>query len=30
VETYSLEDANRALFELKQGGVRGAKVLVVS
>lgn len=30
IETYPLEDANRALVELKQGSVRGAKVLVVS
>lgn len=28
IETYRLEDANRALIELKRGGVRGAKVLV--
>ncbi|MHC4995558.1 MAG: MDR/zinc-dependent alcohol dehydrogenase-like family protein, partial [Planctomycetota bacterium] len=28
VTTYPLEDANRALVELKQGGVKGAKVLV--
>jgi propanol-preferring alcohol dehydrogenase len=30
VETYRLEEANRALIELKQGPVRGAKVLLVS
>ena len=29
VETYRLEDANRALLELKHGSVRGAKVLEV-
>jgi propanol-preferring alcohol dehydrogenase len=29
VTTYWLEDANRALVELKRGGVKGAKVLVV-
>jgi len=29
VETYRLEDANRALLELKRGSVRGAKVLEV-
>ncbi len=29
VELYPLEEANRALRELRQGGVRGAKVLVV-
>jgi len=29
VTTYPLEDANRALVELKRGGVRGAKVLVL-
>jgi propanol-preferring alcohol dehydrogenase len=29
IERYPLEDANRALRELKQGGVRGAKVLIV-
>jgi D-arabinose 1-dehydrogenase-like Zn-dependent alcohol dehydrogenase len=27
VETYNLEDANRALVELKRGNIRGAKVL---
>ena len=27
--TYRLEDANKALMELRRGGVRGAKVLVV-
>lgn len=30
VETYPLEDANRALADLRRGGVRGAKVLQVS
>lgn len=29
ITTYPLEDANRALFELKHGPVRGAKVLVI-
>lgn len=29
VQTYSLEDANRALLELKQGSIRGAKVLKI-
>jgi propanol-preferring alcohol dehydrogenase len=29
VTTYRLEDANRALIELKRGPVRGAKVLVI-
>jgi propanol-preferring alcohol dehydrogenase len=29
VETYPLEEANRALLELKRGPVRGAKVLVL-
>lgn len=29
VTTYRLEDANRALMELRRGGVRGAKVLVI-
>ena len=29
VQTYSLEQANQALVELRQGGVRGAKVLVI-
>lgn len=28
-QTYALEDANRALLELKHGAVRGAKVLVI-
>jgi propanol-preferring alcohol dehydrogenase len=28
-ETYPLEDANRALQELKKGGLKGAKVLVL-
>ncbi|MGD8367310.1 MAG: alcohol dehydrogenase, partial [Desulfobacterales bacterium] len=27
VELFELEDANRALFELKKGKIRGAKVL---
>jgi propanol-preferring alcohol dehydrogenase len=30
VTTYRLEDANRALVELKRGSVRGAKVLLVN
>jgi propanol-preferring alcohol dehydrogenase len=29
VQVYSLEDANRALVELRRGGVRGAKVLMI-
>lgn len=29
VETYRLEDANRAIMELKQGSVQGAKVLLM-
>jgi propanol-preferring alcohol dehydrogenase len=29
VQTYALEDANRALMELKRGRIRGAKVLMV-
>lgn len=29
IEKYALEDANRALIELKRGGVRGAKVLTI-
>jgi propanol-preferring alcohol dehydrogenase len=29
VTTYPLEDANKALVELRRGGVRGAKVLVI-
>ena len=29
VETYPLEEANRALIELKRGSVEGAKVLIV-
>jgi propanol-preferring alcohol dehydrogenase len=29
VETFRLEEANRALLELKKGPVRGAKVLVM-
>jgi propanol-preferring alcohol dehydrogenase len=29
VTTYPLEDANRALIELKRGGIRGAKVLQI-
>ena len=29
VQTYPLEDANRALLDLKQGPVRGAKVLLI-
>jgi propanol-preferring alcohol dehydrogenase len=30
VTTYRLEDANRALMELKNGAVRGAKVLLIN
>ncbi len=30
VETYRLEEANRALVELKQGQIRGAKVLLMT
>ena len=30
VTTYPLEEANRALLELKRGGVRGAKVLLIA
>ena len=30
VETYRLEDANRALIDLKRGRIRGAKVLTIS
>ncbi len=29
IETYALEDANRALIELRNGRIRGAKVLLV-
>jgi propanol-preferring alcohol dehydrogenase len=29
-QEYDLEDANRALLEMKQGQIRGAKVLRVS
>lgn len=29
IETYPLEEANRALLELKRGRIRGAKVLVI-
>jgi propanol-preferring alcohol dehydrogenase len=29
VQLYALEDANRALRDLKHGAVRGAKVLVI-
>lgn len=29
VEAFSLEEANRALYELKMGKIRGAKVLVI-
>jgi len=29
IETYPLEDANRALMELKHGSIKGAKVLVM-
>ena len=27
-QEYELKDANRALVELKQGGIRGSKVLI--
>jgi propanol-preferring alcohol dehydrogenase len=30
VETYALEEANKALLELKRGRIRGAKVLVMN
>jgi len=30
VEEYPLEEANRALVELKEGNIRGAKVLRIS
>ena len=30
IEEYSLEDANRALCELKEGKIKGAKVLVIN
>jgi propanol-preferring alcohol dehydrogenase len=30
IQEYDLEDANRALLEMKQGQIRGAKVLRVS
>jgi D-arabinose 1-dehydrogenase-like Zn-dependent alcohol dehydrogenase len=30
VVTYPLADANRAIRELKEGGIRGAKVLQVA
>jgi propanol-preferring alcohol dehydrogenase len=30
IETFALEDANRALIELKQRKIRGAKVLMIS
>jgi len=29
VQTYALEEANKALLELKRGGIRGAKVLLI-
>jgi hypothetical protein len=29
LQTYALEEANRALLELKHGSVRGAKVLLM-
>ncbi len=29
VQTYPLEEANRALHELKHGPIQGAKVLVI-
>jgi propanol-preferring alcohol dehydrogenase len=30
VQEYALEDANRALLELRQGQIRGAKVLRIN
>jgi alcohol dehydrogenase, propanol-preferring len=30
VQTYKLEEANKALIELKEGNIQGAKVLVIS
>jgi len=30
VQTYKLEEANRALIELKEGNIQGAKVLVIA
>ncbi len=30
IQEYTLEEANRALFELKQGNIKGAKVLRIS
>jgi propanol-preferring alcohol dehydrogenase len=30
VEEYPLDEANRALIELKEGNIRGAKVLKIS
>ena len=30
VQTYKLENANRALIELKEGNIQGAKVLVIA
>jgi D-arabinose 1-dehydrogenase-like Zn-dependent alcohol dehydrogenase len=30
VEEYQLDEANRALVELKEGKIRGAKVLRIS
>ena len=29
VETYALEEANKALFELRSGKIRGAKVITI-
>jgi len=30
VQTYTLEEANKALVELKEGNIQGAKVLVIA
>ena len=30
VQTYKLEEANKALIELKEGNIQGAKVLVIA
>ncbi|MEE8299437.1 MAG: alcohol dehydrogenase, partial [Thermodesulfobacteriota bacterium] len=29
IEAYALEDANKAIIELKEGKIKGAKVLVI-
>jgi propanol-preferring alcohol dehydrogenase len=29
IEEYALEDANKAIIELKEGKIKGAKVLVI-